>query len=108
MSHYSEYILERENIQTVENDYGFITYKTEDSKCLIVDMYIAKEHRLNGNGVKLMNSLVSELKSKGVELLYCTCIPSTFNSTDSLRAILSYHFILISCENDKIIFEKRI
>lgn len=108
MSHYSEYIFEREGINTKENQYGFITYKIQDNKCLIVDMYIDKRFRLIGNGVSMMDELVSELKNLGVETIYCTCIPSTFNSTDSLRAILSYNFILTNSENDKIIFEKRI
>ncbi len=108
VSHYGQYLLEREGISILENEYGFITYSITDNNCLIYDMFIAKEHRLNGNGVSLINKLVDNVKLLGVEYLYCTCIPSTANSTSSMKAILSYDFVLHNSKENEIVFKKRI
>lgn len=108
ISHYGQYLLEREGISILENEYGFVTYSITDNNCFIYDMFITKEHRLNGNGVKLVNELVGIAKSLKAEYLFCTCIPSTVNSTESMKAILSYNFTLHSSKENEILFKKRI
>lgn len=100
---YAEYILERENSHYYENDFGFVTYKEENTSVYLMDMYIKPEFRKKGNGrqfVQYVENIAREwnktsvitsisLEGKGIEastqaILFCGFKFYNINENNSL------------------------
>lgn len=70
-SHYEQYIKERENLDVIKTDRGFICYRIEFPNCVINDYFVAKEHRQNGHGYFLANQVFEICKGAGVKTVFC-------------------------------------
>jgi predicted GNAT family acetyltransferase len=109
MGLYAQYIREKTNDKIIETDIGFATYRyIEDNTVYIVDVFVMPEFRKTGHGSGLADQVVLEAKSKGYRKLVVSVVPSSKNSTDSLKVILAYGMKLKSSSNDFIVFEKEI
>lgn len=108
MSLYSEYVKEREGIETIEFAEGFITYKYDLNSCNILDAYVQPEHRKLGIVGQLLKVVEEKTKEQGYTDVYCTVCPSTNNSTDSLKVILNLGFKLNSATSNLIILKKEL
>lgn len=109
MSLYSDYLTERTNKSVIETDSGFITYSfTDENTCYIEDIYIRPDFRKTREASKLADQVAEIAKSKGCTKLLGSVIPSTKNSTTSLKVLLGYDMKLLSSVNDFILFSKDI
>lgn len=108
MSHYGQYIEEREGLDILENEHGFFTYLIKGEECYIKDIYIAKEFRRAGVATEFAEKITAIAKENGCKFLSGTCVPSTNGSTESLKAMFSYGFKVHSSSNDLIILIKEL
>ncbi len=60
---YAEYIKERQGINIIEDEYGFITWQPRKDECFIVDMYVRPDYRKQKCGQRLLSRLVNEVKN---------------------------------------------
>lgn len=109
-SMHAKYIRERTKDLLFESDYGFATYRyLDDGKTVyIVDIFVPKEFRKEGRASVIADLIVSEARLKGCTKLIGSVVPSTNNSTVSMKVLLGYGMSLESAANDFIIFKKDI
>lgn len=108
LSHYGQYIKERQGTEILENEHGFFTYKISGEECYIIDIFIKKEARRKNIGTEMADNITAIAKESGCKYLTGTCFPSTNGATESIKAMFSYGFKLHSCVEDKIILIKEI
>lgn len=68
---YEKYIKERENLDVINTDRGFIAYKFENENCLINDYYVLPEYRQQGHGYFLANQVFELCKELGIKKVFC-------------------------------------
>lgn len=68
---YEQYIKERENLDVIKTDRGFICYRIEFPNCLINDYFVKKEFRNQGHGYFLANQVFEICKGAGIKTVYC-------------------------------------
>ena len=71
MEMYEEYIHEREKLQTIKTDKGFICYRFEFPFCWINDYFVKKEFRQDGHGYFLANQVFQICKDAGIKTVQC-------------------------------------
>ncbi len=110
LSLYADYLKERTNDEIVETDAGFATYRyINDGKSVyIIDIYTDPSDRRKSLATTLADVVVADAKNRGCTELLGTVVPSTKNSTVSLRVLLGYGMTLQSAANDLIVFRKDI
>ncbi len=110
MSLYAEYLKEKSNDEIIENERGFASYRylNEGKSVYIVDIYIVLNARKTGAASAMADLIVNEAKKKGCIELLGTVVPSSKNSTDSLKVLLGYGMSLQSSSQDLVVFRKDI
>ena len=96
MSHYADYLNEREGVETLEVPEGFATYRFEDDgrSCYIVDIYVEPKSRKSHVASKLADMITVVAKEAGCERLLGSVAPGTAGDTESLKVLLAYGFRL--------------
>lgn len=105
---YGQYIKERLNKDIIETDKGFATYYFVNDSCYIEDIYIKSEFRKSNEASKLADQISIIAKEKGYKKLCGSVVPSSNNSTESLKVLLAYGFKLDSSVNNFIIMVKEL
>lgn len=112
MSMYASYLMEKTSDLIKETDQGFATYRYLESygqpTVYIVDIFILPDFRKGGWASTIADNIVEEAKSRGCTRLIGSVVPSTKNSTDSLKVLLGYGMLLESASSDFIVFSKEI
>lgn len=108
LSNYGQYIKERENLDILENENGFFTYKINGNECYIKDIFILKDARRSGVATSMAEEISKIAKENGCTFLTGTCVPSTNGATESLKAMFSYGFKVHSSQNDLIVLIKEL
>lgn len=108
LSLYGQYISERTQDAVLESEYGFLTYRyLDDGKTVyIIDIYVVPEERHKNRAAEMADIVAQSAKIKGCTEMIGTVIPSTKNSTASLKVLLGYGMTLKSSGNDVIVFRK--
>lgn len=110
---YSQYIKERTFDSILETSEGFATYRfvhtTGGNKAVyIVDIYTVPELRNSGVAKRFADEIVKEAKEKGCNELFGTVVPSTKNSTISMKVLIAYGMTVSGTGNDVVVFRKEI
>lgn len=106
---YSQYIREKTNDYILENKKGFATYTfSNETDCWIKDVYIVPKYRKKGLMSQFGDEIAEIAKQKGCKRILGSIVVSTKNSTDALKALLSYGMKLDSSTNDFILLSKEI
>jgi predicted GNAT family acetyltransferase len=109
MSLHAQYLTERTDDLIIECEHGFVTYRyLNEAQVYIIDIYVTPEKRKSGLASELADQVAAEAKGKGRKELLGTVVPSTKNSTISLKVLLGYGMTLQSASNDLIVFKKEI
>jgi len=109
-SKYAEYIKERLGKEIYEDARGFATYYfvPHMNACYLEDIYVEPVNRRKGVA-SLYADVVTEIaKEHGCTKLIGSVVPKTSGATGSLKALLSYGFMLDSCDNNVIYLVKEI
>ena len=107
-SNFAKYIKERENKEVIEDEYGFATYLYENDYVYIEDIYVIPEKRKDKIASKYADAIALEAKELGYNKMLGSVVPSSPNSTISLKVLLGYGFKLLSSQENMIYFIKEI
>lgn len=108
MSLWAEYHKETEGHECIETEFGFVRYQLLSPVCAIHDLFVAREHRLQGKGLEIMNEVVSRAQAAGCNLLWSRVGLGMLCANESLKANLNYGFKVQQAENGYIIMTKDI
>lgn len=107
---FAKYLSERTGDKIIETLEGFATYRyvNNGKTVYIVDIFVLPEFRKKKVASSLADMIVSEAKLLGAVDIIGTVVPSTKNSTISLKVLLGYGMTLNSASNDLVVFRKEI
>lgn len=105
---YADYISERTEDKIIEGPSGFITYRfiNDGRSVYVIDIYTVPDERKKGAAGLLADLVGEEAKKAGCTEMIGSVIPSTKNSTVSLKVLLGYGFSLMAASQDLILFRK--
>lgn len=88
----AKYILERENIHTIENDSGYVEflYLDKQKAVQITDIVVDEDKRKSGIAKSLADQVAELAKKEKYETLIGTVCLDTKNCGDSMRVLLAY------------------
>jgi|CXWK01.1.fsa_nt_gi predicted GNAT family acetyltransferase len=108
MSHFANYIKERQNKEIIEDENGFATYYFAGPDCYIEDIYVVPEKRKSGVAAKYADKISKIAQEKNCLNLIGSVKPTANGSTASLKVLLAYGFKLYSANEDFIWFKKKL
>lgn len=110
MSMYAKYLTERTNDKIFEDDYGWASYRyLDDGKTVyIIEIYVEEKVRKDGHASKMADRICKEAKEKGCVKLIGSVVPTTKNSTISMKVLLGYGMELEIASNNFILFKKEL
>lgn len=100
MSMRANYVKEREGIETVSHEHGYLEYKFNDKeKCLqITDIYVEPSHRQKGVAKEMADKVLEVVKKeKYLGLIGSACL-NTKGCEDSMKVLLAYGMIPYAME----------
>ncbi len=106
MSKWAQYLKERENVDSIENDYGFATFIIGGDEVYLKDIWVEKQFRQLDEASKLADRVAAIAKERGCKYMTGTVCPKANNSTASLKVLLGYGMELVSATENLIIFKK--
>lgn len=95
MNMYEQYIKERENLDVIRTDKGFIVYRMEFPNCMINDYFVLKEFRKEGHGYFLANQVFQICKEAGIKTVQCQTDDRANGETLSKFTIENFGFELL-------------
>jgi len=107
-SHYFKYVNEREGSEILNKYYGFITYKTHQEECFIVDMFIDKEYRGSKKSKEMINDLSSIAKSKGCSFISAHIQDNDKCVTKTISAAIANGFKIFEANHGRITIIKNL
>ena len=69
---YAEYIKERENLELIQSEYGFISYRFEKDHLFIANIFVTKDKRKSGEAKKLVEELYTINNKNKIICAVCT------------------------------------
>lgn len=108
MSLWADYVKERLGRETIERDYGFISFSFEGETCLIWDYYVVPTERRSRRAWSLADEVCVIAKERGALRLIGFVWPDTVGASISIQAMLAYGFELVSAEGGRILMSKEL
>ena len=105
---YAKYIKERDQVEILENECGFLLYKIIGKDCLIVDLFIEAESRNLGECRKLVDELSLIAKSANCESLFGNIQINDPGSSRTMKAALAIGFEILSANIQLITIIKKL
>lgn len=103
-----EYFKEIQNLDILENEYGFALYRIIDDNLHIQHMFVKPQARAMKIATMLATELEAKAKSARCSTMTCDIEPTNKNATESIRVILSYGFRVLEASDNEVIFYKQI
>jgi GNAT superfamily N-acetyltransferase len=108
-SMYAKYLTERTEDSIIETSEGFATYRfLNETQCYIIDIYVLPDYRKTGAASAIADKIAEIAKERGCKELVGTVVPSTKNSTTSLKVLFGYGMHLDSATNNLIVCKKEL
>lgn len=109
MNLYAKYIKEREDINTIEIDHAFATYKKiNDDTIYLIDIFVENGFRRDGLATKLSSMIEEVARKEGATKILGSVDLSKNGVTESMKAILSNGFKFSSASGNGLYFIKDI
>lgn len=108
MNMLSRYLKERQNVDTIQNEYGFATYQINADSCYIIDIWVNPEFRNKNIASQIADEITDIAKKNGCLYILGSICPEANNSTDSLKVLLAYGMKLMSIQGNLIFFKKEL
>lgn len=107
---WANYLREREGIEIIENEYGFIFYKInlDEKSCLLVHFFVAQGLRDERIGTKLFTELENKVREKGCINILTQVSLNLPNASINVLIALKMGGTIIVANNNIIILEKLI
>lgn len=108
MSHFADYMNERFGHETIEEDWGFVSFFIEGSVCFLQDIYVAPEKRRGTRGLNFLNRVTQIARERGCRIMQTQVWVNDANCSRSLRANLACGFLVVGAEPGRIVLSKEI
>lgn len=108
MSMYADYLKEREGLEVLETELGFVAYKFRPLDCYIQDIYVVPTHRKAGVAASLADRVVEVAKFKGYHILTGSVDQRAQGSDDSAKVLIAYGMQPYTVENSVVYYYKEI
>lgn len=89
---YSKYVSEREGLQTISEDFGFITFRPEGNECFLSDIFIDAKFRSTGACRKLLSLLCDAAVKSGCDHVSANIFQKDKRCSETLAQALSLGF----------------
>lgn len=99
---YAQYIKERQGIEIIECEEGFITYHIDSERCRIIDIFVAQEFRKKGYGMRLALQVAEIAREAKCRIVLGQVDTRALNCTDSLSAMLKMGMRVLCNDGDLI------
>ena len=106
MTMFAAYLLERVNVELIENDKGFAIYVITGTESYIRDIWVKKEFRKQGVASSLADLVAEKAIEAGCSILSGSVCPTTKGADDSIRVLQAYGMRVHSATNNLIVFIK--
>lgn len=106
MTNYAMYLKEREGIDTIENEKGFLTYKVKDDEMWVYDCYVRPEFRRDNVAREYFDTLYVLANDLNCSSVYSTVYKSTEGWEVSLAALRSNGYEITGTIEDLIILKR--
>jgi len=103
---WSRYIKERLDQDSIEYDWGFVTYHIQGPICEVFDIYVIPEERKNRKAWTLADELTETAKQQQCNTLVGYIWPGVPGSDESMQALLAYGFKMKTNDGARIILTK--
>jgi ribosomal protein S18 acetylase RimI-like enzyme len=105
MSLYKQYLKEREDLEVLENPYGFISFKfdEENKSCFIQDWYVKPEYRVKGVGHKLADLVDQIANKKGIKTMIGQVDTWAPEPTRNIKAVMAHGYKILDILDNRII-----
>lgn len=107
MSLYADYVWEREGFETIEDEYGFATFKVDGEGCYIRDIFVSKTMRCTAHASGYADQIAGKARERGCTYLTGSVFADC-DGTASLKVLLAYGFKLSHALDDMIYFRKEL
>lgn len=108
MSLYSQYLKEREGVETLEDANGFASYKYLEDCVYVTDVYVVPEMRKKGIASDYVDRVSEIAKDKGYSKVVVSVDLRANGASESMMVQLRYGFKLDSCNENMIYLIKEI
>ena len=109
MKLYTQYLKERNNIETIELEHCFLTYKKVDATTwYVVDVFVEKDFRLLGLTQILSNLIETAAKENGVTRLLGSIDITANGVTESMAFLLAHGYRFSHANGNGLYFLKLI
>jgi GNAT superfamily N-acetyltransferase len=106
ISQYARYIKERQNIDAIESEIGFVHFRVVGEECFIVDMFVEPEFRGKSKGRKILNDLKCAAIEKGASVITANIHLKITGANETLLAAQACGFEVTSAQNDILLISK--
>lgn len=105
---WADYLKERENIEIIENKYGFIFYQInlENKSCSLIHFFVADDLRNEKIGSKLFDELENKARACGCLSIMAQVSINLPNASDNVLIAVKMGGTIVSANNNIIILEK--
>lgn len=107
MSLYSEYVMEREGYNCIEEEDYFYTYKKIGEALYLRDMYVRLESRRKGKAREIVTDIENKAKELNCNRVITTVDKETNNWEVNKKGIMSAGFVVLK-EDSTIYFVKEL
>ncbi len=90
MTLFSLYLKERQGLDVLESENGFVTYKFRNPDCYIQDIYVLPEKRKEGVAASMADQVAELAKSKGYRILTGSVDCRANGAESSEKILLAY------------------
>jgi len=108
MSLYAEYIRERESLEIIEHEDGFVTYKIVGKECFLADMYVRPHQRGNSLFKRLIYELCKIARANKCDHISTNIHTLDVNCSRAIKAALKVDFSIINANNGTILLVKKL
>jgi hypothetical protein len=105
---WAKYIKEREDLDILEDEFGFITYKFNTHECFIQDMCVDTSKRSQSHGRGLIDQLVEIAKAHGCTYIGANIFLADKGAMNTLTASMRVGFKIAKANNDVLFIVKDI
>lgn len=108
MSLFADYKREREQVETLEHEHGFVMYKIFGEECYIIDIYVNPDFRMTGLASLLADKVTDIAKLSNCKTLTGTIDTRLVSSTISAKILFAYGFRILRNDGPVTWFVKEI
>lgn len=105
---YFQYIKERENLDFVEIEEGFFTYKINGDECYLNNVFLKPEHRGTPATIKIMNKIIEAAQSRDCKLISANVYLNDHGFHRTIKSALKLGFSFVLAQNNCVTIVKKL